>query len=108
MNQVLVPRPAATLILVRDTSGAMEVLMIRRTQSAAFMGGAHVFPGGGVDASDASAELAAHCEGLDDAEASRLLSLERGGLPIGTQRCANVSRKPGCCSRMMRRETIPT
>ncbi|MEK7410747.1 MAG: hypothetical protein AAB327_05080, partial [Actinomycetota bacterium] len=44
------------------------------------MGGAHVFPGGGVDASDASAELAAHCEGLDDAEASRVLSLDRGGL----------------------------
>src|SRR5512133_2828674 len=80
MNQVLVPRPAATLILARDASDGMEVLMIRRTQSAAFMGGAHVFPGGGVDASDASAELAAHCEGLDDAEASRLLSLDRGGL----------------------------
>jgi len=80
MNQVLVPRPAATLILVRDASAGMEVLMIRRTQSAAFVGGAHVFPGGGVDASDASAELAAHCEGLDDAEASRLLNLEQGGL----------------------------
>jgi len=80
MNQVLVPRPAATLILVRDAGDGMEVFMIRRTQSAAFMGGAHVFPGGGVDATDASAELAAHCEGLDDAEASRLLSLEGGGL----------------------------
>jgi glyoxylase-like metal-dependent hydrolase (beta-lactamase superfamily II)/8-oxo-dGTP pyrophosphatase MutT (NUDIX family) len=80
MNQVLVPRPAATLILVRDAGTGMEVFMIRRTQSAAFMGGAHVFPGGGVDASDASAELAAHCEGLDDAEASRMLGLEQGGL----------------------------
>ena len=84
MNQVLVPRPAATLILVRDASDGMEVFMIRRTQSAAFMGGAHVFPGGGVDASDASAELAAHCEGLDDAEASRLLGVERGGLAYWT------------------------
>ena len=73
-------RPAATLILVRDASSGMEVFMIRRTQSAAFMGGAHVFPGGAVDAGDASAELAAHCEGLDDSEASRLLGLERGGL----------------------------
>lgn len=54
--------------------------MIRRSQAAEFVGGAHVFPGGGVDASDASAELAAHCEGLDDAEASRLLGVERGGL----------------------------
>jgi glyoxylase-like metal-dependent hydrolase (beta-lactamase superfamily II)/8-oxo-dGTP pyrophosphatase MutT (NUDIX family) len=84
MNQVLVPRPAATLILVRDAADGMEVFMIRRTQSAVFMGGAHVFPGGGVDAGDASADLVAHCEGLDDAEASRLLGVERGGLAYWT------------------------
>ena len=76
----MVPRPAATLILVRDVDSGMEVFMIRRTQSAVFMGGAHVFPGGGVDASDASPELAAHCEGMDDVAASRLLRVERGGL----------------------------
>jgi glyoxylase-like metal-dependent hydrolase (beta-lactamase superfamily II)/8-oxo-dGTP pyrophosphatase MutT (NUDIX family) len=84
MNKVLVPRPAATLILVRDAADGMEVFMIRRTQSAVFMGGAHVFPGGGVDAGDASADLAAHCEGLDDAEASRLLGIECGGLAYWT------------------------
>ncbi len=80
MNQPLVPRPAATLVLVRDMDSGMEVLMIRRTKMAEFVGGAHVFPGGGVDAADASAELAAHCEGLDDVEASRLLDLDKGGL----------------------------
>jgi 8-oxo-dGTP pyrophosphatase MutT (NUDIX family) len=80
----MVPRPAATLVLVRDAPAGMEVFMIRRTQSAVFMGGAHVFPGGGVDASDASVELAAHCEGLDDLEASRLLGVERGGLAYWT------------------------
>ena len=80
MNQVLVPRPAATLILVRDAAPGMEVFMIRRKQSAAFMGGAHVFPGGGVDATDSAAELAACCEGLDDAAASRQLGVDRGGL----------------------------
>ncbi len=58
--------------------------MMRRSQAAEFVGGAHVFPGGGVDASDASAELAAQCEGLDDVEASRLLGLERGGLAYWT------------------------
>ena len=76
----LVPRPAATLVLVRDAHSGMEVFMIRRSQAADFVGGAHVFPGGGVDAADASAELAAYCEGLDDVEASRLLEVERGGL----------------------------
>lgn len=80
----MIPRPAATLILVRDAGSGMEVFMIRRTQSAAFMGGAHVFPGGGVDASDGSAELAAYCEGMDDVEASRLLGIERGGLAYWT------------------------
>src|ERR1700690_4524114 len=76
----MIARPAATLILVRDVDSGMEVFMIRRTQSAVFMGGAHVFPGGGVDASDAAPDLAAHCEGMDDAEASRRLGVERGGL----------------------------
>src|SRR5476649_2460812 len=76
----MIPRPAATLILVRDATSGMEVFMIRRTLSAAFMGGAHVFPGGAVDATDAAAELAACCDGLDDIEASRLLVVERGGL----------------------------
>ena len=76
----MIPRPAATLILVRDTHAGMEVFMIRRSQAAEFVGGAHVFPGGGVDAADATSELAAYCEGLDDFEASRLLGVERGGL----------------------------
>lgn len=76
----MIARPAATLILVRDADSGMEVFMIRRTQSAVFMGGAHVFPGGGVDAADAAEELAGYCEGLDDVEASRVLGVERGGL----------------------------
>ena len=38
---VMAPRPAATLILLRE---GMEVLMLQRTQNAAFLGGAYVFP----------------------------------------------------------------
>ena len=33
---VMTPRPAATLILLRE---GMEVLMLQRTQNAAFLGG---------------------------------------------------------------------
>ena len=80
----MVPRPAATLILVRDTNTGIEVFMIRRSLAADFVSGAHAFPGGGVDASDASANLAAYCEGLDDIEASRLLGVPRGGLAYWT------------------------
>ncbi len=45
------PVPAGTLILVRDGAGGLEVLLGRRTDRGQF-GGAHVFPGGLVDAID--------------------------------------------------------
>ena len=46
-------RPAATLLLLRDTEGGIEVLMTRRSSKASFAPGAYVFPGGGIDAADA-------------------------------------------------------
>jgi recombination protein RecT len=56
-----VPRPAATVLLLRDVAGGgIEVLMTRRSASASFAPGAYVFPGGGIDAADAQAhDLAA-------------------------------------------------
>ena len=49
-------RPAATVLLLRDTpdNGGLEVLMTRRSGTASFAPGAYVFPGGGIDALDAS------------------------------------------------------
>jgi 8-oxo-dGTP pyrophosphatase MutT (NUDIX family) len=44
-----VPRPAATVILLRGGDRALEVLLVRRNPEARFMGGAWVFPGGAVD-----------------------------------------------------------
>ena len=45
--------PAATLILVRDsTDGAAELLMVERAEGMAFAAGALVFPGGRIDAAD--------------------------------------------------------
>jgi recombination protein RecT len=53
-------RPAATLLLLRDTPGGLEVLMTRRSDKASFAPGAYVFPGGRVDEGDAQAhEVAA-------------------------------------------------
>jgi len=48
-------RPAATVLLLRDTPQGIEVLMTRRSMTASFAPGAYVFPGGGVDAADAAA-----------------------------------------------------
>jgi 8-oxo-dGTP pyrophosphatase MutT (NUDIX family) len=54
-------RQAASVILLRDgvgSSGApeLEVLLVRRTPQARFMGGVWVFPGGAVDAGEGSGE----------------------------------------------------
>jgi 8-oxo-dGTP pyrophosphatase MutT (NUDIX family) len=50
----VVVRPASTVIACRPGSGTLEVLMVRRASGADFLGGAHVFPGGGVDELDRS------------------------------------------------------
>ncbi|MEO6973248.1 MAG: NUDIX domain-containing protein, partial [Rhodoferax sp.] len=52
-------RPAATVLLLRDTPAGVEVLMTRRSTTASFAPGAYVFPGGGVDALDAAAHAQA-------------------------------------------------
>jgi 8-oxo-dGTP pyrophosphatase MutT (NUDIX family) len=47
-----VPRPAATVILLRGGTGNLEVLLVKRNPASKFMGGAWVFPGGAVDRSE--------------------------------------------------------
>jgi 8-oxo-dGTP pyrophosphatase MutT (NUDIX family) len=60
------PRPAATVVVLRDSSSGPEVFMVRRHEGTAFMGGAHVFPGGRVDAADYGADEA-WCDGIPEA-----------------------------------------
>ena len=76
----IVPRPASTLILLRAASRGPEVLMLQRTRSAVFLGGAHVFPGGALDAADSGPRAQRRVVGLDDGEASARLGLPSGGL----------------------------
>jgi glyoxylase-like metal-dependent hydrolase (beta-lactamase superfamily II)/8-oxo-dGTP pyrophosphatase MutT (NUDIX family) len=81
MTQVsLVPRPAATVILLRDTAQGMEVFMVQRTHRAAFIPGGFVFPGGALDPSDHDPIFATQVAGIDDPSASRALALASGGL----------------------------
>lgn len=46
------PRQAATVILLRGGERDLEVLLVKRTQKARFMGGVWVFPGGALDRAD--------------------------------------------------------
>ena len=72
------PRPAATIVVVRDGAEGIEVLLSRRAERGDHNSGAWVFPGGIVEKNDALANAAV--AGLDDAEASRRLGLANGGL----------------------------
>ena len=80
MTAAQTPRPAATLALIRQGSAGPEVLMLQRTHSAAFLGGAYVFPGGSLDPQDSDARIASRALGITDAEASERLGLPSGGL----------------------------
>jgi 8-oxo-dGTP pyrophosphatase MutT (NUDIX family) len=51
-GEVVTPRLAATVILLRGGADRLEVLLAKRTPEARFMGGAWVFPGGSVSAED--------------------------------------------------------
>jgi 8-oxo-dGTP pyrophosphatase MutT (NUDIX family) len=57
-GEVTVPRQAATVILLRGGDETLEVLLVRRTSQARFMGGVWVFPGGAVDAAEGEGDAA--------------------------------------------------
>jgi len=73
---VTIPRLAATVMLLRDEAGALEVLLVRRTSKARFMAGAWVFPGGAVDPGDGQGQA-----GLLAAAARELQ--EEAGIELG-------------------------
>jgi glyoxylase-like metal-dependent hydrolase (beta-lactamase superfamily II)/8-oxo-dGTP pyrophosphatase MutT (NUDIX family) len=76
----MIPRPASTLILLRPGVGGPEVLMIQRTQSAAFLGGAYVFPGGALDPQDTDSRILKRITGLTEEQADARLKLPSGGI----------------------------
>ena len=72
------PRAAATIVVVRDGAGGVEVLLSRRAERGDHNSGAWVFPGGIVDPGDRYSRDC--CGGLDDAAASERLGLADNGL----------------------------
>jgi 8-oxo-dGTP pyrophosphatase MutT (NUDIX family) len=64
------------VVVLRDGPDGPEVFMVRRHADTAFMGGAHVFPGGRVDEGDHGADEA-WCDGIAHA-AQQLADLAAG------------------------------
>lgn len=80
------PIPAATVVIFRDRAGAPpDLLMVERSATMAFAGGAMVFPGGRIDSGDQA--LAAEL-GLDDEDGPGRIaavreSIEEAGVAPG-------------------------
>ena len=73
------PRAAATIVLLRDGTDDMEILLMRRSRKAGFVPGAYVFPGGRVDSSDALPSVVSLLDDLDPDTARQ--RLEHDGEP---------------------------
>jgi 8-oxo-dGTP pyrophosphatase MutT (NUDIX family) len=71
-----IPRPAATVILLRGGESELEVLLVQRNPSARFMGGAWVFPGGAVDRGEGDGDAALRAAGVREVA-------EEAGIELG-------------------------
>jgi 8-oxo-dGTP pyrophosphatase MutT (NUDIX family) len=68
---------AATVLLLRESGDGLQVLLTKRAAGLSFMGGLWVFPGGRMEASDLSPELAARTDPATIADTgSRMLRVE--------------------------------
>ncbi|HEY1508778.1 MAG TPA: NUDIX hydrolase [Solirubrobacteraceae bacterium] len=71
-----VPRPAATVIVLRGGSDTLEVLLVKRNPESRFMGGAWVFPGGSVDRSEGEGQVALRTAALRELDEEAGIELD--------------------------------
>jgi 8-oxo-dGTP pyrophosphatase MutT (NUDIX family) len=69
-------RQAATVILLRGGADGLEVLLVRRTPDARFMGGVWVFPGGAVDAGEGEGDDAHRAAAIRELREEAAIALE--------------------------------
>ena len=86
-NGPVEPRPAATVVLLREGPAGLEALLTQRPATMAFAPDVHVFPGGRVDAGRGAASLVARSV-ISPAEAAAALG---GDLEPGPALAAYVA-----------------
>jgi 8-oxo-dGTP pyrophosphatase MutT (NUDIX family) len=69
-------RQAATVILLRGGAQTLEVLLVKRTPHARFMGGVWVFPGGAVDAGEGDGDDAHRAAAIRELREEATIALE--------------------------------
>ena len=70
------PRQAATVILLRGGDSQVEVLLVRRTPQARFMGGVWVFPGGAVDTEEGAGDAAHRAAAIRELREEAAITLD--------------------------------
>jgi 8-oxo-dGTP pyrophosphatase MutT (NUDIX family) len=70
------PRQAASVILLRGSDRTLELLLVKRTPEARFMGGVWVFPGGAVDAEEGAGDGAHRTAALRELREEAAVSVE--------------------------------
>ncbi|HLM86325.1 MAG TPA: NUDIX hydrolase [Solirubrobacteraceae bacterium] len=73
------PRQAASVILLRGGAEELEVLLVRRTPKARFMGGVWVFPGGAVDTGEGDGDEAHRVAAVRELREEADIALEDPG-----------------------------
>jgi 8-oxo-dGTP pyrophosphatase MutT (NUDIX family) len=73
------PRQAATVILLRGGAQTLEVLLVKRTPEARFMGGVWVFPGGAVDAGEGEGDGAHRAAAIRELREEAAIALDDPG-----------------------------
>jgi 8-oxo-dGTP pyrophosphatase MutT (NUDIX family) len=69
-------RQAASVILLRGGEEKLEVLLVKRTPEARFMGGVWVFPGGAVDADEGDGDGAHRLAGVRELHEEAAIELD--------------------------------
>jgi 8-oxo-dGTP pyrophosphatase MutT (NUDIX family) len=89
MSDIAEPRPAATVVLLRDGDTGPETLLLKRNKALAFAGGLWVFPGGALDPEDWAAAA------NDEFEAARIAcareAQEEAGLLVDSDTMVQIS-----------------
>src|SRR5271155_4758125 len=78
-GQATPPRQAATVILLRGGARTLEVLLVKRTPAARFMGGVWVFPGGAVDTGEGEGDDAHRAAAIRELREEAAIALEDPG-----------------------------
>ena len=73
MSEIPKPKLASTVILLRPTHPGFEVLLTRRPDEMAFLGGMYCFPGGTIQKGDCCAAILRRSHGLSPTAARKVI-----------------------------------